>query len=332
MKDRQPGRMTVHFEAQLSHVRTAFLWDLGLNMQPCLTSSALLSMAASAASLLASNTQPTLSSPAPANTALLDMVATGPQQLPSAQQMVQNPSCNTLQLSVALAAGSLRISCNGATQMQAVIRQAGTEGSFGRATPEGCAGGSPGALACMLQSSIGGQPAAFTAAALAHVACPGDESGYSLHPAVFEVPVSLAALTAQPGKAQPTWIKSSSATLVPLASATAGFAVSSPLSSCKAWSTDHQPILQQEGVLLASGLAVIAPDSPIKEAAATAAAGLDVTTGDQEAQDQVVSPDSVLLRMDSQERKLYIQAQVCTGPAFQSRMLGPACTEAVYTM
>lgn len=320
--------MNVRFEAQLSHVRTAFLWDLGLNMQPCLTSSALLSMAASATSMLTSNSHPTITSSASPNTVLLNLVASGLHNLPSARQMAQNPSCGTLQLSVAVAAGGLSISCNGATQMQALIRQAGTDGSCGRAASEGITGGSLGALTCIMQSSVDGQLESNSVAALAHVVSPGDESGYSLHPAVFEVPNSLAALRARPGKAQPTWMKSAAAMVVPGASATPGFVISeSASSSSKVWSTDNQPILQQEGMLFASGLAVTASESAIREAASAAAASVataEFRTGDQE-EDQVVSADSMLLQMDSRERKLYIQAQVCIRPAVQSLRISIAC-------
>lgn len=302
--------MTVQFEAQLSHIRTAFLWDLGLNMQPCLTSSALLSMAASAASLLASSTHPASSSWTPVNTALLNTVALGPLHLPSVSQMTQKPSCCTLQLSVAVVTGSLSISCDGANQMQSFIAQTVTSGSYARAALKGPAD-SPGALACILSLPFVGQHVARPAAALAHVASQAhDESGYSLHPAVFEMPVSLAALAAQQGKAQPMWLQSAAATLLPAASATAGVVALDAPSSSKAWSTDQQEIVQQEGTVFASGLALTAAEPSEEQAAAAAAVG-DVTNN-QEADDQLVSADSALLQMDSQERKLYIQAQVCT--------------------
>ena len=304
--------MTVQFEAQLSHIRTAFLWDLGLNMQPCLTSSALLSMAASAASLLASSTHPASSSWTPVNTALLNTVALGPLHLPSVSQMTQNPSCCTLQLSVAIATGSLSISCDGANQMQSFIAQTVTSGSNARAALKGSAGDSPGALACILLLPCDGLHVARPAAALAHVASQAyDESGYSLQPAVFEMPVSLAALAAQQGKAQPMWLQSAAATLLPAASATAGVVALDAPSSSKAWSTDQQEIIQQEGTMFASGLALTAAE-PSEEQAAAAAAAVGDVTNNQDADDQLVSADSALVQMDSQERKLYIQAQVCT--------------------
>lgn len=305
--------MTVHLEAQLSRVRSAVLWDLSLDMQPCLTSSVLLSMAASAASLLASATRSTTS----CYTALLDTVASGPQQLPSTSQMTQNPSCSMLQLSVEVATGALSTSCKGANLMQSCIAQTGTDGAYTGAASEGPAGASPGALACMVSVLIGEAHVAKPAAALALVTCQAqDRSGYNLHPAVFEMPVSLAALAAQPGQAQPTWLGSAAATLLPTGSATTAFVASEARSSNKAWSTDHRPVLQQEGAVFASGLTLSATEPCVKEAAAGAAAsgaaGHDGTE-DREACDQIVSADSALLQMDSQDRKLYIQAQVGIG-------------------
>lgn len=307
--------MTVQFETQVSHVRTAFLWDLSLDMQPCLTSSALLSMAASAASLLAPTTHSTTRSLTRA--ALLDTVAQGPRQLPSTSQMTQSPTCGMLQLSVAVATGMLSISCSGENLMQSRLAQTGTDSSCARAAQEGPAGDSPRPLASFVSLLMNEVHVAKPAAAFAHVTCQAqDESGF-LHPAVFEIPVSLAVLAAQPGKAQPTWLRSAAATLLPTGSATTGFVASNAPSSNKAWSTDHQPVLQQEGMVFASGLALSASELSVKEAAAAAATGIaghDVTQ-DQEACDQVVSADSALLQMDSQERKLYIQAQVCIGLA-----------------
>ena len=314
---RQPGRMTVQFEAQISHVRTAFLWDLSLNMQPCLTSSALLSMAASAASLLASTTHSTTTFLTTANTALLDTVALGPQQLPSQSQMTQS----MLQLSVAVATGSLSISFNGANLMQSCIAQTGTDGAYARAVAAAPVGGSPGALTCIVSLLVDEVHVAKPAAALAHITPQAqDESGYNLHPAVFEMPVSLAALAAQPVKAQPMWLRSAKATLLPTGSATTGFVAYDSPSSNRAWCADHQPVFQQEGTAFASGLTLPANEPSVKEAAAaaatTGAAGRDVTE-DDEACDQVVSAGSALLQMESQERKLYIQAQVCLGLAVQ---------------
>ena len=315
--------MTVHFEAQLSRVRTAVLWDLSLDMQPCLTSSALLSMAASAASLLASVTLSTTHSLSTGHTALLDTVASGPQQLPSTSQMT---SCSTLQLSVVVATGLLSISCNGANLMQSSIAQTGTYGAYTRAAAEGPAGDSPGALACLLPLLIDEVHVAKLAAALAHVTCQAqDESGYNLHPAVFEMPVSLAALAAQPGQTQPTWLRSAAATLLPTGSATTWFVASEAPASNKAWSMDHQTVLQQEGTVFASGVTLSAAEASVKTAttaataaaAATGAAHRDATE-DQEACDQTVSADSALLQMDSQERKLYIQAQVGIGSLCRS--------------
>ena len=308
--------MTVQFETQVSHVRTAFLWDLSLDMQPCLTSSALLSMAASAASLLAPTTHSTTRSLTRA--ALLDTVAQGPQQLPSTSQMTQSLTCGMLQLSVAVATSMLSISCSGENLMQSRLAQTGTDSSCARAAQEGLAGDSPQPLASFVSLLMNEVHVAKPAAAFAHVTYQEqDESGFNLHPAVFEIPVSMAALAAQPGKAQPTWLRSAAATLLPAGSATTGFVALDAPSSSKAWSTDHQAVLQQEGTVFASGLTLSASEPSVKEAAAAAAtaiAGHDVTEN-QEACDQVVSADSALLQMDSQERKLYIQAQVCIGLA-----------------
>ena len=313
--------MIVQIEAQVSHVRTAFLWDISLNMQPCLTSSALLSMAASAASLLASDTHSTTSSLTTATTALLDTVALGPQQLPSASQMTQSPSCSMLQLSVAVATGVLSVSCNDANVMQSCIAQPGTHSSCARAAQKGPAGDSPGVLARIVSLLMDEVHVAKPAAAFAHVTCQTqDESGFKLHPAVLEIPVSLAALAAQPGKAQPTWLRLAAATLLPTCSATTGFAALDAPSSNKAWSTDHQPVLQQEGTVFAAGLTLSAAESSVDSqaaaAAATGAAGQDASE-ENEACDQLVSADSALLQMGSQERKLYIQAQVCIELAIQ---------------
>lgn len=307
VKTGQPGRMTVQFEAQLSSVRTASLWDLGLDMQPCLTASALLSMAASAASLLASTTSPLPSG----NTVLLDTVASGPQRLSTPSQMTHSPSHSMLQLSVVLATGSLSVSCNGASMMQACVAHTGTDGCCARAASEGPAGGGPGALACLVSLLVDEVHMAKPAAALALVTCQAqDESGYILPPAMFEMPVSLAALGAHPGVTQPTWLRSAAAMLLPAGSATTQFVASAASSSNRAWSKDHKPSLQQEGTLFAVGLAPSAAEASGNTAAAAAAtAGPDVTN-DQEACDQLVLADSALLQMDGQERKLYIQAQV----------------------
>lgn len=313
--------MTVQFEAQISHVKTAFLWDLSLGMQPCLTSCALLSMAASAASLLASTTHSTTTSLTTANTALLDAVALGPQQLPSRSQMTHSPSCSMLQLSVAVTTGILSISFNGAKLMQSCLAQTGTDGAYARAVAAAPAGDSPGALTCIVSLLVDEVHVAKPAAALAHVTPQAQaELGFNLHPTVFEMPVSLAALAAQPVTAQPMWLRSATATLLPTGSATTGFVAYSSPSSNRAWCTDHQPVVLQEGTVFASGLTLPADEPSVQEAAAAAAAAATGAAGydgteDQEACDQVMSADSALLQMESQERKLYIKAQVCIGLA-----------------
>ena len=309
VKTGQPGRLTVQLEAHLSSVRTASLWDLGLNMQPCLTASALLSMAASAASLLASATSSLPSS----NTVLLDMVASGPQRLPTPSQMTHSPSHSMLQLSVVPATGSLSISCNGASLMQSCVAHTSTDGCCARAAPGGPAGDGPGALARIVSLLVDEVHVAKPTATLAEVTCHAqDESGYILPPAIFEMPVSLAALGAQPGMAQPTWLRSAAAMLLPAGSAATLFVASAASSSNRAWSKDAKSSLQQEVTVFGVGLAPSAAEASGNTAGA--AAGPNVTN-DPQACDQLVLADSALLQMDGQERKLYIQAQVCTLPA-----------------
>ena len=301
----------MQFEAQLSNVRTASLWDLGLNMQPCLTASALLSMAASAASLLASTT----SSLPSANTVLLDSVASGPQRLPTPSQMTHSPSHSLLQLSVVLVTGSLSISCSGASLIQSCVAHTGMGGGAARAAPEGPAGVGPGALASLVSLLVDEVHMAKPTATLAQVTCHAqDESGYILPPAMFEMPVSLAALGAQPGMSQPTWLRSAAATLLPAGSGTTQFVASAAPASTRAWSSNHKPSLQQEVSVFAVGLAPSAAEASGNTAAATAGPSV---TDNQDACDQLVSADSALLQMDGQERKLYIQAQVRTLLAVQ---------------
>ena len=301
-----------HFETQLGHARTAFLWDLGLNMQPCLTSSALLSMAATAAALPASDAH-SMTAPLPwAHTALLNTVAEAPQRLPSRSQMSQDPGHSLVQLSVAVATGSFSISCNGITHMQSVMSQAVSQGSHVRAGVGNHAGDNPSALEYILQQFIDAAPLRRSAAALACAETAGQaECDYSLHPAVIELPVSLRALTACPAKSQPTWLKSAAATVVSAASVSATHVALDSSCSIRAWSTDCQTALWQEKLSFALGLAHTEASATANETVTAAKVPVvDDNEAIAEAMDNLVSADSALLHMDSQERKLYIQARV----------------------
>ena len=305
------GTRTVHFETQLSHARTSFLWDCMLNMQPHLTCSATLSMAASATTMLASDVQTVTHGPQAGYGSLLNTVASQPQQLPSRSYMSQDPGCSMLRLSVAVASGSMSISFNGIPQMQSHISQAGSSGCSS-AEPECPAEGSL-ALAHVLWPFSCAQALESSAATFACAASlPQDASGYSLHPAAIEIPVSLAAL-AQQARATPTWLKAATATYVSAAPATIGHTahtVSGLTHSVKAVTMEHQLVLQQEGTAFASGLA-LAGDAASSLQQQSAEAAPEVRNG-QEAADRVVSENSAMLQMDDCERKLFIQAQVYT--------------------
>ena len=313
MKAGHPSNLMVHFETELSHARTAFLWDLGLNMQPHLTSSALLSMAASVAALLASDAHSTTAPLPLAHTALLNTVAEAPKRLPSRSQMSQNPGCSIVQLSVEVATGHFSISYNGIPRMKSVMSQAAAQGFRARAELGTPAGDSLGALGHMLQPLVGAAPPRRPTSALVWAQSAGQaDSDYTLHPAVIELPVSLRALTAESAKSQPTWLQSAAAIAVSAASISATHVALDSSCSISAWSTNSQVVNWQEGSSFTSGLAYTEA-STSEAAAATAAAKLSVLDDNEavkEANGSVVPADSTLLHMDSLERKLYIQAQV----------------------
>jgi len=317
IKFRHPSQMQLTFETQLSHSRTAHLWNMTLNMQPHLTSSALLSMAASAAGMLASESQSHRGPGSATAAVLLNTVVMGPQQLPSISQIRQDPGCAVLHLSLEVASGSISIHCSGASLMQSLLAQTGAQGSQATAAVRECQGSqgcpriSPAALACLLGPIMDVAQVASPAAAIGRLGLAvHDQSGYTLHPAVLEAPVSLRALTAAQTDMKPIWLKSAAATVVTAPPRDAsGFTATAPVehhedSVCSSVRADCMTALIQKGLLFAAG--------HTQAAAAPAATGEAVKDSGQKAavDEKPVPADSAMLTMDSQERKLYIQAQV----------------------
>ena len=307
---RRPDQMQVIFETQLSHPRTACLWDLTLAMQPHLTASALLPMAASAASMLAPDTQSHRQSSSGVTAVLVDTVVMGPPQLPGVSQMQRNPGCAVVQLSLEVASGCVSITYNGASQMQTVIAGTDTACSTDRLS-HGSARFSPEAVTALLGASIPPSTAGPQAAVFGDVELAGsDQSGYALHPAMLEAHVSLRALTTAQTDSAPIWLKSAAAIAVfAMPTAATSFTAMSPLEqyetiACGVVSARHHPALSQEGVVLAAGQA---PTAPMVA---------EVTRGISASQEAVeeggLPADNTMLRMGAHERKLYIQAQVST--------------------
>ena len=310
---RRPDQMQIIFETQLSHPRTACLWDLTLAMQPHLTASALLPMAASAASMLAADTQSHRQSGSGVAAVLVGTVVMAPLQLPGISQMRWDPGCAVVQLSLELASGCVSIINNGSSQMQTVI--AGTDAACSTDRPShGSAGFSPEALAALLGASITPSTAGPHAAVFGDFElASSDQSGFALHPAVLEAHVSLRALTTAQTDSAPTWLKSAAATAVfAVPTAAASFTAMLPLQQCETTacgvvSASHHPILFQEGVVFAAGQA------PTAAVATEAVKG--VSASEEAAVEGGLPADNRMLQMGAHERKLYIQAQVSAMPS-----------------
>ncbi len=305
---RRPNEMQIIFETQPSHPRTACLWDLTLAMQPHLTASALLPMAASAASMLAPDTQSHKQSGSGVAAVLMDTVVMAPLQLPGVSQMRRDPGCTVVQLSLEVASGCVSITCNGASQMQTVIAGTDTACSTDRLS-HGSAGFSSEALTALLGASItplraGPHAAVFGDFELAS----SDQSGYALHPAMLEAHVSLRALTTTQTDSAPIWLKSAAATAVfAVPTAAASFTAMLPLeqqetTACGVLSVNHRPALSQEGVVFAAGQAATA--------AGVAKAVKGVSASEEAIEEGGLPADNTMLQMGAHERKLYIQAQV----------------------
>ena len=314
LKLRQPSQMQVKFEVQLSHSRTAYLWDMARNMQPHLTSSALLSMAASASSILASNAH--LHRGMTANAVLLDTVLMGPQQLPSTSQTPKNASLVVLQLTLEVASGSMSVKYNDVLQLQTLIAHASAGETQAHAASDelesqGCAGCSHAALACLVGASTDLPLRGVQAAAVGSFILPAvNQSGYALHPAMLEAPITLRAVMAAPTESAPIWLKSAAATLVSTPStaatsftAAAGVGVNAALVR-NSISTACVSAVHQEGMVFAAG-----HEQAAAVAAAVVSEAVSMTEPEPSGEGQV-SADSAMLQMDSQERKRYIQAQV----------------------
>ena len=305
---RRPNQMQIIFETQLSHPRTACLWDLSLDMQPHLTASALLPMAASAASMLAPDTQSHRHPGSGVAAVLVDTVVMAPLQLPGVSQMRRDPGCAVLQLSLEVASSCVSITCNGASQMQTVIADTDPACSTDR-LPRGTVRVSPEALTALLGASITPSRAGPCAAVFGDFELAGvDQSGYALHPAMLEAHVSLRALTTAQTDSAPIWLKCAAATAVFAAPTTAAsFTAMLPLEQCETTacgvvSADHHPALSQEGVVFAAGQA--------PAAAVAAEAARDVSASEEAVKEGGLPADNTMLQMGAHERKLYIQAQV----------------------
>ncbi len=305
---RRPSQMQVIFETQLSHPRTACLWDLTLAMQPQLTASALLPMAASAASMLAPETQSHRHPGSGVAAVLVDTVVMAPLQLPGVSQMRRDPGCAVVQLSLEVASGGVSITYHGSSQMQTVVAGTNAACSTDRLS-HGSAGFSPEALTALLGASITPSRAGPHVAVFGDFELAGsDQSGYALHPAMLEAHVSLRALTTAQTVSAPTWLKSAAATAVfAVPTAAASFTAMLPLEqyetiACGVVSADHHPTLSQEGMVFAAGQA--------PTAAVAAAIARDVSASEEAVEEGGLSADNTMLQMGAHERKLYIQAQV----------------------
>ncbi|DBA84020.1 TPA: hypothetical protein ACH3X1_006504 [Trebouxia sp. C0004] len=305
---RRTSQTQVNFETQWSHPRTACLWDLTLAMQPSLTASALLPMAASAASMLAPNTQSHRHPGSGVAAVLVDTIVTGPLQLPGVSQIRQDPGCAVVQLSLEIASGCVSITYNGAAQMQTVT--AGTDAACSTdRLSHGSAGYSPEALTALLGASIMSSGAGPHAAVFGDFELAGsDQSGYALHPAILEAHVSLRALTTAQTDSAPIWLNSAAATAVfAMPTAATSFTAMLPLQqhetiACGVFSANHHPALSQEGVVFAGGQA------PIAAVVAEVARG--VSASHEAIEEGGLPADNTMLQMGAHERKLYIQAQV----------------------
>ena len=305
---RRPNQMQIIFETQLSHPKTACLWDRTLAMQPQLTASALLPMAASAASMLAPDTQSHRHPGSGVAAVLVDTVVMAPLRLPRVSQMRRDSGCTVVQLSLEVASGCVTITYNGASQMQTVI--AGTDAACSTdRLSHSSTGFSSEALTALLGASITPLRAGPPAAVFGGFELAGsDQSGYALHPAMLEAPVSLRALTTAQTDSAPVWLKSAAATAVfAVPTTAASFTATLPLqqheiTACGVVSANHHPTLFQEGVVFAAGQAPTA-------AVATEAAR-DVSASEEAIEEGGLPADNTMLQMGAHERKLYIQAQV----------------------
>ena len=305
---RRSSQTQVIFEAQASHPRTACLWDVNLAMQPHLTASALLAMAASAASMLAPDTQSHRHPGSGLAAVLVDTVVMAPLQLPGVSQMQRDPGCAMVQLLLEVASGCVRTTYNGALRMQTVIAGTDTACSTDRLS-HGSAGFSPKALTALLGASITPSRAGPHAAVFGDFELAGsNQSGYALHPAMLEAHASLKALTTAQTDSAPIWLKSAAATAVfAMPTAAASFTAMLPLEQCNTTtcgvvSADHHPTLSQEGVAFAAGQA--------PAAAVVAEAARDVAASETAIEQGRLPAHNTMLQMDAHERKLYIHAQV----------------------
>ncbi len=305
---RRPNQMQIIFETQLSHPRSACLWDLTLAMQPQLTASALLPMTASAASMLAADTQSNRHPGSGVAAVLVDTVVTALLQLPGVSQMRRDPACAVVQLSLEVASGCVSITYNGASQMQTVIAGTDTACSTDRVS-HGSAGFSPEALTALLGASITPATAGPPAAVYGDFELAGsDHSDYALHPAMMEAHVSLRALTSAQPDSAPIWLKSAAATAVfAVPTAAPSFTAMLPLEhhetiACGVVSANHHPTLFQEGVAFAAGQAATA--------AMVAEVARNVSASEEPVEHGGLPADNRMLQMGAHERKLYIQAQV----------------------
>jgi hypothetical protein len=310
---RRPNQMQIIFETQLSHPKTACLWDRTLAMQPQLTASALLPMAASAASMLAPDTQSHRHPGSGVAAVLVDTVVMAPLRLPRVSQMRRDSGCTVVQLSLEVASGCVTITYNGASQMQTIIAGTDTACSTDRLS-HGSAGFSSETLTALLGESTRPSSAGPTAAVFGDFELAGsDQSGYALHPAMLEAHVSLRALTTAQTDSAPTWLKSAAATAVfAVPTAAASFTAMLPLQQCETTacgvvSASHHPILFQEGVVFAAGQA------PTAAVATEAVKG--VSASEEAAVEGGLPADNRMLQMGAHERKLYIQAQVSAMPS-----------------
>lgn len=306
LKLRRPSQMQAIFEICLSHLQTAYLGDLILSMQPHLTASVMIPMAASAASMLASEAQSHGDSTSATAVVLTDTVVMGPPQLPTISQMRQDSACSVVQLSLEVASGRVNIMYNGVSQMQTGTAWTEAAGSAHRGA-QGNTGMSPRAVVALLGAGNSGSMDEAYSAVIGWMAVTAhDQSGYKLHPTVLETPVSLRALTAAQTDSAPIWLKSAAATVAALMSTdatsiTATVPAAQPEEPiCSTVSAGCYSALSQEGVMFASGQAY----------AATVVSQVARGSKQEVAEEGAVSAGSTLRHMDAQERKLYIQAQV----------------------
>ena len=290
-------------------------------MQPCLTTSALLPMAASAAGMLVPHASAHSHAGSKTSTVLLASAVMSCQALPDVRHMQRTDSRAMLQLTVHLPSGGVSTTCNGNLLMQSVINQNHRQHYAQSATAQQgyhSSSHSPIALASLLASSYDAlSPNVFTSAIGSVELSLEAQSGYAVHPVVLESPMSLAALTAGPAEATPKWVQAVGATAVsrqPQQSLFCTINVDQSLSMQQPCSLTCLPAVQQHQVIFASEMT---PKAAAEAAAAAAEASVAVGVEADRNNNQAVSneegplaADSHLQQMDSQHRKLYIQAQV----------------------